>query len=193
MSALAVARARLAAGALPLRALARDAQRVAAAARGAGSRHPGIAALGDASLWALALLRTSAALRAAVGSSLGLSQLLRVGFHIDVWTDAIGPGLRLPHPFNIVIGDGARIGEGCTLMHNVTIQRGAGTRLGAGVVVGTGAVVLAGAKIGDGALIGALSVVRGAVPEDAVAVGAPARVVRSVRAGGAVRDEEVLA
>jgi serine acetyltransferase len=164
-----------------LAALAKDGARVVAAARASGSAHPRLAAMGDASMWALSLMRLSAALRASVGSSFGLSQVLRVGFHIDVWTDAIGGGLRLPHPFNVVIGDGATIGEGCTLMHNVTVQRGAGTRIGAGAVLGTGSVILAGANIGERALIGAASVVRGAVPARTVAVGSPARVVRAVR------------
>jgi serine acetyltransferase len=172
---------RVRSGLVPVRALARDASRVAGVARASGSAHPRVAALGDASLWALALLRASAALRSTLGTSLGLSQVLRVGFHIDVWSDAIGGGLRLPHPFNVVIGDGASIGEDCTLMHNVTVQRGAGTTIGDGAVIGTGAVILAGAEVGAGALIGAASVVRGAIPESAVAVGAPARVVRAVR------------
>jgi serine acetyltransferase len=174
-------RQRLGAGLAPLHALVGDAGRVVVAARASGSARPRLAAIGDASLWALSLMRASAALRAVFGTSFGLSNVLRLGFHIDVWTDAIGPGLRLPHPFNVVIGEGARVGEGCTLMHNVTIQRGVGTRIGDGAVVGTGAVILAGADVGDRALIGACSVVRGAVPSASVAVGAPARVVRAAR------------
>jgi serine O-acetyltransferase len=126
-------------------------------------------------------MRGAAALRGAIGTSLGLSQILRVGFHIDVWTDDIGGGLRLPHPFNVVIGDGARIGKDCTLMHNVTVQRGAGTHIDDGVVLGTGTVILAGARVGAHALIGAASVVKGAIPAGVVAVGAPARMVRLTR------------
>jgi serine acetyltransferase len=167
-------------------AFRRDAERVVEVARARGVAFPRLAALGDVSLWALALLRGGAAARAATGSSLGLSQVLRLGFHIDAWTDEIGPGLRLPHPFNVVIGEHASIGAECTLMHNVTVQRGAGTRVGRGAVLGTGAVVLAGARVGDGALIGAASVVRGDVPAGHVAVGAPARVVRPVRPGEAL-------
>jgi serine acetyltransferase len=139
----------------------------------------------DPSLWAVGLLRLSAALRGGLGSSLGLSTLLRLGFHIDVWSDTIGPGLRLPHPFNIIIGDGVEIGAGCTLLHGVTVQRGPGTRVGRGVVLANGVTVLAGSRIGDGSLVGAASVVRGEIPAASVAVGAPARVVRATRPGEA--------
>lgn len=166
-----------------LRAFVADASLVACAARRRGAKRPWLAAAADTSTWALALLRGGAALRAATGSTLGAHVVLRTVFHIDVWTDAVGPGLRLPHPFGIVIGEGAHIGANCTIMHHVTVQRGEGTTVGDGAVLGTGAVVLAGARVGDGAIVGAVSVVRGAVPDRTVAVGAPARVVRDVRPG----------
>ena len=161
-----------------LRSLSADARLVADVQARRGARRPALAALGDTSLWALALMRGSVALRSVVGSSCGLSTVLRMAFHIDVWTDDIGPGLRLPHPFGIVIGHGVRIGQGCTLLHNVTVQRGDGTTVGDHAVLTTGVTVLAGAHVGPGAVIGAHSVVRGAIPAGAVAVGAPARVVQ---------------
>ena len=166
-----------------MRALAQDVGAVVRAKQRAGSKHPKLAALGDTSTWVLTMLRTSAALRHSVGSSFGLSSALRVIFHVDVWTDSIGPGLRLPHPFNIVIGEGVDVGRDCVLMHNVTIQRGKGTTLGDGSVLGTGAVVLAGANVGEKAMVGALSVVRGQVPSGTVVAGVPARVIRNTHAG----------
>jgi serine acetyltransferase len=36
----------------------------------------------------------------------------------------IGPKLLLPHPVNIVIGQGAKIGSDCTIFHGVTIGQG---------------------------------------------------------------------
>lgn len=33
----------------------------------------------------------------------------------------LGAGLRLPHPYNIVISSHSRVGEGCTIFHNVTL------------------------------------------------------------------------
>jgi serine acetyltransferase len=160
-----------------LSALCADAARLPVARR----RGVGLHALADVSLWALALMRGAQALRALTGSSLGLSTALRLVFHIDVWSDDIGPGLRLPHPFNVVIGEGVHVGAGCTLMHNVTVQRGAGTTIGDGSVLAAGSTVLAGANVGRGSLVGAASVVRGRIPPGSVAVGAPARVVRNVR------------
>lgn len=50
--------------------------------------------------------------------------------------------------------------------------------IGSGSWLGTGVVVLPGARIGRNAVIGAGSVVLGEVPDHAVAVGSPARVVR---------------
>ena len=174
---------RLAAAAAQVRAFGRDVRRVVAAGVASGAAHPRLRAAGDTSVWALALLRGGSALRALVGTTLGTRTALRLVFHIDVWSDDIGGGLRLPHPFCVVIGDGASIGDDVTLMHGVTVQRGAGTRIADGVVVGASATVLAGAQIGAGALIGANSVVRGEVPAGTVAVGVPAAVLRPVRTG----------
>ena len=53
----------------------------------------------------------------------------------------------------------------------------AGVTIGAGVWMGAGAKVLDGVTIGDYAVIGAGAVVRESVPERAIAVGIPARVV----------------
>ncbi len=51
--------------------------------------------------------------------------------------------------------------------------------LGDNVWLGDGVAVLAGAKIGDGCVIGANAVVNSAIPSGSVAVGVPARPVRS--------------
>ncbi len=167
---------------VPLTSFLADAERVVSAARRRGAPRPRLSAACDSSLWALGLMRGSAALRAGVGSSLGLSAVLRLVFHIDVWSDDIGPGLRLPHPFGIVIGEGVSIGGGCTLLHDVTLQNGASS-VGDGAVLANGVTVLAGSQVGSGALVGSHSVVRGEIAPRTVAVGAPARSVRPVRAG----------
>lgn len=141
--------------------------------------------LADGSLVPLVLLRGGSAVRAVAGTSLGLHGVLRLVYHIDVWTDDIAGGLRLPHPFGIVIGDNVRVERGCTIMHNVTLQRGEGTRLCAGAVLSPGAVILAGRCVGAEALVGAGAVVTHDVPAYAVAAGVPARVLR-------VKPQEVV-
>lgn len=64
-------------------------------------------------------------------------------------------------------------------------------RIGSGSWLGHGTVVLPGADIGEHVVIGANSVVTGVIPSFSVAVGAPARVVKSMidpNAGGLVAD-----
>jgi len=53
-----------------------------------------------------------------------------------------------------------------------------GIIIGDGVWLGVGVIVLDGVRIGDGAVVGAGSVVTGDIPENAIAFGVPARVVK---------------
>jgi serine O-acetyltransferase len=138
----------------------------------------GVAAvLGDPSAVVLGLLRLSIGLRRGTGSALGTRAALRFLFHVDVWSDDIGGGLSLPHPFNVVIGGGARLGRDCTVLHNVTIQHGAGTSIGDGTFLGVGSVVLSGRHIGPGVTLGANAVVTRDIEAGATAAGVPARVL----------------
>ena len=50
--------------------------------------------------------------------------------------------------------------------------------IGSDVWIGRGSAILKGVTIGHGAIIGANSVVTHDIPENAIAVGAPARIVR---------------
>jgi serine acetyltransferase len=85
---------------------------------------------------------------------------------------AIGRGLRLPHPQNIVIGRCAEIGEFCTIYQNVSIAwngfeptiAGRPT-IGDQVLLGAGAIVLGDLSIGSCSLVGAGTVVTKSIPE----------------------------
>ena len=83
---------------------------------------------------------------------------LIAGYSIDVAQGAVvGPGLRLPHPVGIVIGDGVRIGSNVTIYHGVTLgaSRGGYPVLEDDVVVYPGATVVGGTRVGRGAIVGA--------------------------------------
>ena len=93
----------------------------------------------------------------------------------------IGGGMQLLHPIGIVIHPDARIGPNGIIFQQVTI----GTRenslrvpcIGGEVSIGAGAKVLGGVSIGNHARIGANAVVLCDVPDFAVAVGVPARII----------------
>lgn len=103
----------------------------------------------------------------------------------------IGKGLFIDHGMGVVIGETAEIGDYCTLYQGVTLGgtgKDHGKRhptLGNNVLVGAGAKVLGPFKVGNNARIAAGAVVLEEVPENATAVGVPARVVRlnGVRVG----------
>jgi serine O-acetyltransferase len=95
----------------------------------------------------------------------------------------IGPGLRIWHFGGIFIHPNAVIGANCTLRQGVTIgnryEDDCAPILGDNVVLGAYAQVLGGIRIGDNCQIGALTVVLHDVPDNATAVGNPARIIFS--------------
>lgn len=91
---------------------------------------------------------------------------------------------------SIEIGSGVMIAANCALYsynHEIVLgtpireqpicSRG-GIKIGDEAWLGTGVIVLDGAEIGHGAVIGAGSVVTSHIPDNAIAVGNPARVVK---------------
>ena len=96
----------------------------------------------------------------------------------------IGPGLRISHPFDIVIGPDVKIGREAIVFNGVTLGNRLGhdswtgmPTVGDFVLIGTGAKILGPITIGDHARIGANAVVLTSVPPGATAVGNPARIL----------------
>ena len=114
-----------------------------------------------------------------------ISQFARFLTGIEIHPGAkIARGVLIDHGAGVVIGETAEVGEGCTIYQGVTLGgtgKDKGKRhptLGKNVMVGSGAKILGPFTVGDNAKIAAGAVVLEPIPEDATAVGVPARVVR---------------
>jgi len=100
----------------------------------------------------------------------------------------INAGCKFQDQGGITIGDDTLIGHNsvfATLNHDLDPSRRADLhpapiRIGRNVWVGANVTVLAGVTVGDNAVVAAASVVTKDVPENAIVLGAPARVVRFV-------------
>ena len=114
-----------------------------------------------------------------------ISQSSRFWTGIEIPPGAkIGRRLVIDHGMGIVIGETAEVGDDCLIYHGVTLGgtgKDQGKRhptIGNNVLLSTGSKVLGPFKVGDGARIAANAVVLKEIPENATAVGVPARVVR---------------
>ena len=109
-------------------------------------------------------------------------QQIRFGIGISYKTQ-VGPGLYIGHEGGIFVSEHAVIGKNCNLSHQVTIgvsrrgERAGIPTVGDNVYIGPGAKVFGKVTIGNNAAIGANAVVTRDVPENAVVVGIPARVI----------------
>jgi serine O-acetyltransferase len=120
----------------------------------------------------------------------------RMSSHIGRWLTGIeihpgatiGHRVFIDHGMGVVVGETAIIGDDCTLYHGVTLggtSWNKGKRhptLEQGVVIGAGAKVLGPITIGKNAKIGSNAVVVKDVPENATAVGIPARILEEEKA-----------
>lgn len=110
----------------------------------------------------------------------------------------IGPGCYIAHYGGVVIGAGAVIGTNCNIANNTSIGAGAPT-VGDRCLVAVGARVVGDIHIGSDVAVGANAVVTRDIPDRAVAVGVPARVVsyagsfKQVRYQGAESDTDRMA
>ena len=96
---------------------------------------------------------------------------------------SIGRGFYIGHIRDIVINERAVIGENCNISQGVTIgQANRGRRkgtpvIGRNVYIGPGAKIVGAVHVGDHVAIGANCVVTDDVPDHAVVVGVPGRVI----------------
>ena len=88
-----------------------------------------------------------------------------------------GEGFVLIHSRGVVINSKVTGGKNVLIEHGVTIgeEKGESPVLGDDVFVGAGAKIIGGVVVGSRAKVGANAVVVKDVPEDATAVGVPAR------------------
>ncbi len=116
-----------------------------------------------------------------------------MGEKVGIWYNAVVRG----DADTIVIGDNTNIqdnstvhtdadysvniGKGVTIGHNAIIH---GCTIGDNTVIGMGSIVLSGAVIGNNCIIGAGSLVTGKmrIPDNSLAFGNPAKIVRTVSA-----------
>lgn len=108
---------------------------------------------------------------------------IHVGKHVF-----INMGCKFQDQGGIFIGDGTRIGHNvvlATLNHAMMPQERstmipAPIHIGKNVWIGSNATILPGVTVGDGAIVAAGAVVTKDVPENTIAGGVPARILRRV-------------
>ena len=111
---------------------------------------------------------------------------LTLGIHLFPQTQ-VGPGLYIGHYGGIWVSPHAVLGACCNLNHEATIGcAGEGEeapQLGDRVWVGPNATITGPVKVGSGAVVAANSLVVAHLPENAVAIGVPARVLSYTGSG----------
>jgi len=100
------------------------------------------------------------------------------------YTVMLGHNVTFEHQHGIVIHGQTKIGDGCIIRQGVTIGNKSletpfdAPSIGSYVNIGAGAKILGRVHIGDRAVIGANAVVTSDIPDYAVAVGVPAKVIK---------------
>lgn len=103
-------------------------------------------------------------------------------FGVEISLDArLGTGVYIVHSHGVVIGGSTFLGDNVKLLGSNTFGNSQGTgndypTVGDDAVIGAGVRVVGAVQIGHRAKIGANAVVTSDIPDDAVAVGIPARV-----------------
>lgn len=114
----------------------------------------------------------------------------RLGFmlRITIYPNSIGRGLIIYHVGDFIfVKEACKIGENCTLRPGVVIgnKNGEGefdapVIVGNNVTFGVGVRVFGKLAIGDNVIIGANAVVTDDIPDNSIAVGVPAKVIKAL-------------
>lgn len=114
-----------------------------------------------------------------------------IGENVSIWYNAvvradtntitIGKGSNIQDNATLHTDAGfpVQIGDGVTVGHNAVVH---GCTVGDNTVIGMGSIVLSGAVIGSNCIIGAGSLVTGKmrIPDNSLAFGNPAKIIRAV-------------
>ncbi len=102
------------------------------------------------------------------------SQQFKLGYKTD-----IGAFTYINAKNGVIIEDYVQIGSHCSLYSVSTIDKKEGAiRLKKGCRIGTHSVIMPGVTIGEGSIIGAFSFVTIDIPDNVLAFGVPAKVIR---------------
>ncbi|AFG34829.1 serine O-acetyltransferase [Fervidobacterium pennivorans DSM 9078] len=118
-----------------------------------------------------------------------ISQVVRFFTGIEIHPGAkLGKRILIDHGMGVVIGETAEVGNNVVIYHGVTLGgtgKDKGKRhptVGNNVVIGAGAKLLGPIIIGNNVKIGANAVVLKDVPDNATAVGIPAKIILNSKA-----------
>jgi acetyltransferase-like isoleucine patch superfamily enzyme len=100
-------------------------------------------------------------------------------FHLGYKTD-IGAFTYINAKYGVIVEDYVQIGSHCSIYSISTIDdKNGSVRLKKNCSIGSHSIVMPGVTIGENSIIGACSFVNSDIPDNTVAFGVPARVVRS--------------
>lgn len=115
-----------------------------------------------------------------------LRAILHLVLHLEIKREFFLCGLKLIHPYNVIIHPKTILGVRITLYNNVTIgsvDKGTETNtpvIGSNVTIFPYSLILGDITVGDNVIVQAGSVVLSSVPPNSLVAGNPARVVKSL-------------